>query len=715
MSWQTELTSFVFPTVHPTTPPPAVGHEAPQHTKVPIAKDGKPTVVTFLRHCGCPFAEKTFVSMRTLASTHVDVHFIAVSHSDRASTDRWLQALGGAGKVTVIIDAERESYAAWGMGVSSFWHIFNPWSMYSAYTLGNKEGIWNRPTESGTRWQMSGSWALDAEGIVTWGRVSESASETTNVRVYYHGAYHGMELPGLPLQLSADSASDYGSDIDIPSDYGSEVDVDETRLAQVLAGIVATAPKTIIYPSIDVSQVDHVSDLAVFAPKSTLPTAIPLAAAALANTLATPTRAKRRASIEVEYHLRSRESWSVPREECVVAPATPSVQPPIFLEDDTRSPLERFRTKPQKPLSVTDLVSPAWCEIQYWYTLTKFGRKPRTQAMKQGSKVHRILEEQVHRIVPVQTKTKEDRFGLRIWNTIQGLRTLRETGLTRELEVWGVIHGQVVNGVIDEISYHCPDPELEEKLEKSKTVKSGGTLPLGQLKIEQSLVGNTTAWVGALVSERQVYITDVKTRGAKTVPNAAGLRPTWMQLMLYRKLLESLSLNTVDAETVFARYALEPLEPFSNVFMLEISGLNSDGVGEDETSIDGANPSGILHASEIEQHNSLLALWSLMISEFSQSVDTFSDTLRAEFRWSKTGEMIGNALTQYDSAMVEEYISSEMQWWKGEREAQGVEVEEAFKCRICDFVDGCGWRKAKVEEAVEKHRLRARAREKSAV
>ena len=106
-------------------------------------------------------------------------------------------------------------------------------------------------------------------------------------------------------------------------------------------------------------------------------------------------------------------------------------------EPDTRSPLERFRRPPKKPLSVTDLISPAWCELQYYYTLSKHGKKKRTPAMKQGTKIHKALEDEVHRMEPVTILTKEDGWGLRIWNVIQGLRTLKETGCTRELEIWG--------------------------------------------------------------------------------------------------------------------------------------------------------------------------------------------------------------------------------------------------------------------------------------
>ena len=72
------------------------------------------------------------------------------------------------------------------------------------------------------------------------------------------------------------------------------------------------------------------------------------------------------------------------------------------------------------------------------------------------------MEEQVHTTVPVDVQTKEDTWGLKIWNVIQGLRTLRVTGMTRELEIWGVVDGQIINGIIDELSYTCTDPELED-------------------------------------------------------------------------------------------------------------------------------------------------------------------------------------------------------------------------------------------------------------
>ncbi len=349
-------------------------------------------------------------------------------------------------------------------------------------------------------------------------------------------------------------------------------------------------------------------------------------------------------------------------------------------EQETGSPLARFRTKPKKPLSVTDLVSPAWCELQYLYTLSKFGRKPATAAMRAGSKIHQRLEDEVHTTVPVQVQTKEDRFGLRLWNHIAGLRCLSETGLTRELEVWGVIQGQVVNGVIDELSFQCPDPAFEEQMQASK-----------------AQIEDESASIAGSIPPRRVYLTDVKTRSVPSVPTGAGLRPTWMQLMLYHRLLQSLSLNNVNAETIFARYDLRPLEPFTDAFLQGIDALGPD--------CDAAN------------YPNLLSLWSLLITQLQSTLplDSLSPLLRAEFRYAKTGDVIGSELACYEDEIVDGYIAEKMAFWEGSREAKGVEIEEAFKCRLCDFAEHCSWRLAKVEEATEKNRLRRQAREKSAV
>lgn len=180
--WQ-ELSSWSSPTATTTAEAPSIGKAAPSTAKLQL-RDGRPSVIAFLRHCGCPFAEKTFLNLRDVAKTRTDIDFIAVSHSDEAATQTWLKSLPQAGSepanLRVVVDHDREIYSAWGLGTSSYIHVLSPYSMYNVLKLGQEEGIWNRPTESGSRWQTAGYFAVDSSGIVRWGGTAKRADDVPN-------------------------------------------------------------------------------------------------------------------------------------------------------------------------------------------------------------------------------------------------------------------------------------------------------------------------------------------------------------------------------------------------------------------------------------------------------------------------------------------------------------------------------------------------------
>jgi hypothetical protein len=172
MTFRQELDSWWAPTAPEAADLPGIGGKAPETPRLQL-EAGRPTIVAFLRHCGCPFAEKTFLNLREIAKDNKDLDFIAVSHSDEAATQTWLKSLPQAdsepSNLRVVVDDKVEIYAAWGLGVSGYAHALSPWSLYNVWKLGREENIWNRPTESGSRWQTAGTFAVDAEGIVRWG------------------------------------------------------------------------------------------------------------------------------------------------------------------------------------------------------------------------------------------------------------------------------------------------------------------------------------------------------------------------------------------------------------------------------------------------------------------------------------------------------------------------------------------------------------------
>jgi len=363
--------------------------------------------------------------------------------------------------------------------------------------------------------------------------------------------------------------------------------------------------------------------------------------------------------------------------------------------------------------------------------------------MKQGSSVHKVLEEQVHTEVPVDVETKEDRFALRIWNVIQGLRTLQRTGMTREMEVWGVVEGQVVNGIIDQITTTCPDEETEaQMLEEAESAKTGANkgkkrkpLPSDQRTLTDYLTSSQTTsileqrgsmdgWLGTLHEKpKTLYMVDVKTRQSKSLPpHGSQTRPTHYQLMMYHRLFYTLASNGVPAEKIFERYDVHPDLPFSDAFIAQMSTFDvgfESSMPEDDFVPNSTQDS----VSELLAHNTLTSLWSLMITEFSRAVPTTTNTntqsisplLTAEYRTPGDGTLLGRRSFTFDAEKLDAYVQDEIRWWRGEREPKGVDIEEAYKCQICEFAAGCSWRNTKVEEGLQKARLRKEKRRKSEI
>ncbi|PFH60052.1 hypothetical protein XA68_11536 [Ophiocordyceps unilateralis] len=397
-----------------------------------------------------------------------------------------------------------------------------------------------------------------------------------------------------------------------------------------------------------------------------------------------------------------------------------SVQSPLEQQvtgEGTRSPLQRFRSYPRKPLSVSDLTSGAWCELQYWYTLTRLpgGRRSRTPAMRQGSKLHQTLENEVHVPVKVDISTKEDGFALKLWNLIQGLRTLRETGLTRELEVWGLVDGNMVNGIIDGVSHEHPNPEFEEELSSQEAEQGSRQSTLTDYFPPKKKSGPGDA-------APKVYLTDVKTRGNATKVSGAQLRPAKIQLLLYHRFLAAMASDELDFSLLVGRYGLNPDRLLSDALLAQIGGLHGDvfydapsspvdGQDEqDETDADAASSP----MDEAIRYRSLGELWSLVRKEMKKTFPEGQDSLGHMLRVQYVHRSDGRSLHVHDFPVskqaLDAYLGRYMSWWRGEREAKGVDIEEAFKCRSCEFAADCEWRSALDADRVEAAQKKVAAR-----
>lgn len=146
-----------------TAAPPRVGDPAP--TREVAGHQVGPTVLAFLRHTGCPFAEATARELTAHARSSPAVRWMAVSHATGEATRTWCDEVGLEG-LDVVVDQDRALYAAWGLGRTSLGH-FMGWRSLRAVAGLARAGIYNRHP-GGTRWQMAGTFAVGADGVVRW-------------------------------------------------------------------------------------------------------------------------------------------------------------------------------------------------------------------------------------------------------------------------------------------------------------------------------------------------------------------------------------------------------------------------------------------------------------------------------------------------------------------------------------------------------------------
>ncbi|KAK0392894.1 hypothetical protein NLU13_2388 [Sarocladium strictum] len=236
-SWMSlkSLPLTVHPWLSPPPPPvdvarvPRIGDPAPRDAEGRLVfVRGRRTLVVFLRCVGCAFAQKTFLNLRTLSNKYNGaLDCVAVSHSSAQATRRWIDMLGGAWDVRVIIDERRALYAAYGLGLGSVWYVLNPATQVQGWRekgwLGDKvagamarggggggggdRGYRARQqqqqqsssvrdvqqqqqgdededavnTTLGNKWQEAGSFAVDGRGTVIWGGKALKADDVMDL------------------------------------------------------------------------------------------------------------------------------------------------------------------------------------------------------------------------------------------------------------------------------------------------------------------------------------------------------------------------------------------------------------------------------------------------------------------------------------------------------------------------------------------------------
>ncbi|PNS21105.1 hypothetical protein CAC42_3443 [Sphaceloma murrayae] len=187
VDWAQTLTSVLPKLTGPKVNPlPELGSAAPSLGNKATLPGG-PTLVAFVRHCGCPFAEKEVRMLGDEAERNSALHVVIVQHSSEADTKDWFDRIKGpdyfpdAKQVTLVSDVDRELYAAWGVGQLGWTQMVNADIMRRLHENKVKEGLDITKSDwTSYRWQNSGGFAVDAEGKVRWRHLASDSSDVGN-------------------------------------------------------------------------------------------------------------------------------------------------------------------------------------------------------------------------------------------------------------------------------------------------------------------------------------------------------------------------------------------------------------------------------------------------------------------------------------------------------------------------------------------------------
>ncbi len=267
-------------------------------------------------------------------------------------------------------------------------------------------------------------------------------------------------------------------------------------------------------------------------------------------------------------------------------------------------------------LNVTHISQQFWCERQVELSLAC----PRgdTEGTIAGKEIHRDFLLELARETVVETETREDAFFILMLNVRNGLEQLMAGGITRELYVFGRAAGFPVAGIVDELS----------------------------------------------VRDGRAIVLDHKTRMRPTLPPPPSVKPTEVQVMLYRMLLEDLREG---------RYGYEDFVMDAG---LERPGDISPGLKEQ------------LEAAGIVIKGTSVERMARGVFEAFRKLPPLSDFLIVRYIHQATGDHIGDKAILYDTKFLAHKLSHAGKFWEGQRKAVRAGFREKWKCNYCEYKEG---------------------------
>ena len=173
-------------------------------------------------------------------------------------------------------------------------------------------------------------------------------------------------------------------------------------------------------------------------------------------------------------------------------------------------------------------------------------------------------------------------------------------------------------------------------------------------------------------------LVELKTRSMKTLPSRAQTVTNVLQVSIYKKLWDDLVAGRTTKALIKQHTALNIDKEFGEELMSHIS-ASSLGCGNLDEMLD-----------ELAAKAGTMKLIRRCAIEYCHQADASVIALKDVL---------------YDEHWLETRLLHSARYWRGEREAVGVDIEEAWKCGRCEFVDVCEWRRRRADECARSNSL----------
>ncbi|KAM9469406.1 exonuclease V isoform 2-T2 [Clarias gariepinus] len=277
-------------------------------------------------------------------------------------------------------------------------------------------------------------------------------------------------------------------------------------------------------------------------------------------------------------------------------------------------------------LNVSLLSEQTWCEKKLVYGFLKpqirkkDKQRPEVQA---GTSIHLARELEVHDVVPINIKSREDSAALSLINMLHMIPSLETGQCVREFPVFGIVEGVYLKGIIDELSYN---------------------------------------------QKGELVLKELKTRKHDSLPGAAQAHGHRFQVGLYKLLFDALVRGEMKKAHILEHLKVKACSVLGTEIITHASyvGINVVTFGE---------------------------LLEAFLLTLSCSDLPCVDVLQLEYCHQGSGSLIGTEVVQFDESQLRAELRGYVEYWRGQREPKGVDIEEVWKCTSCSFEEICDWKK----------------------